>query len=129
LAAVAAFNRLRAMGGGGGTRWKALLKSLAVAVVLIGGTDTAFVASYLFLSDGRWYVVPEVDGPRVLNLAGVVVAAIIAVGFAFLLKRAIWPGERAEGAISKGEPRRSLGEDRRATASLFPEFLGVFYSY
>jgi hypothetical protein len=48
LAAVAArgaFNRLRTKGDEGGTRWKAALRSIAVAVVLIGVTDTVFIAS------------------------------------------------------------------------------------
>src|SRR5262249_36678958 len=64
-----AFNRQRSKAGGQGAG-QALLKSLTVAVVLIGATDIVFVASYLFLSHGRWYVVPLVDGEREPNLPG-----------------------------------------------------------
>ncbi|AGA25120.1 hypothetical protein [Singulisphaera acidiphila] len=115
VAAQGAFNRMRANGGGEGARWKAFFKSLALAAVLIGVTDTVFIASYLLLSHGRWYVVSVVDGPRELNLAGIVDAAFIAFGVAFLLRRLIWPGERAS-AVSREEPRKSLGEDRSRKA-------------
>jgi hypothetical protein len=114
-----AFNRQRSKGGEVGTR-KALLRSLTAAVVLIGATDTVFVASYLFLTHGRWYVVPFVDGEPELNLPGVVNAAFIAVGVAFVLRWAIWAGARAVSAISTGEPGRSVGDDQSRAGSRGP---------
>ncbi len=83
---------------------KTLLRSLAVAVVLIGVPDAVFVASYLFLSDGRWYVVPSVDGPRMVNRTGAMDAAIIAVGVALLL-RLRRSGRATGGLPGKWRPR------------------------
>jgi hypothetical protein len=97
LAAIAASRDLR-RGPGGESRtvsrcWLPL-RSLAVAVVLIGAPDAVFVAAYLVLSGGRWYTVPYVDGPRVLNAEGVILGAVAALGSAFLLRRALWPNRR-----------------------------------
>jgi hypothetical protein len=52
LTAVGAAMRLRS--GRSRAGYKDILISLAVALVLIGVPDAAFVATYLLLSGGRW---------------------------------------------------------------------------
>jgi hypothetical protein len=88
LVASGEFARRGAVAGMGGVipRWCVLLRSLTVAAGLIGVPDVALVAAYWCSCEGRWYVVPYLHGPRVLNRDGVVLGAAVALLVAFLLR-------------------------------------------
>ncbi len=90
VAARAFKNETAAKGRGAGCGY-VLLRSYAVAVVLIGVPDAVFVATYLDLRNGGWGIGPWVDGEEVLNVEGAALGAIVAVGYALLLRRWLWP--------------------------------------
>jgi hypothetical protein len=77
---------------GSGPERRPLLRPLALAAVLIGVPDVAFVAAYWCLCGGRWYTIYELHGPRDLDVGGVQLAAAVALVVATLLRRALWPG-------------------------------------
>lgn len=71
---------------------RSLLRPLALAAVLIGVPDVAFVGAYWCSCGGRWYTIYGLHGPRELYVGGALVAAAVALVVAMLLRRALWPG-------------------------------------
>ncbi|MFO0954103.1 MAG: hypothetical protein U0835_23705 [Isosphaeraceae bacterium] len=90
---VAVVSARRQSHRGAGRRWPMSIRSLALAAVLIGLPDVAFVAYYWCRSGGRWHVVALVDGVPELNRGAILEGLMVALGVAFLLRLTFWSSD------------------------------------